>query len=366
MFKNHKTSLVFIIFGLTSWLLSLWLRNHSNLVEQFYSRGVYQGIRFVFDYTLGYLPFASFYIFWIGIILYWFILIKTSPKIHVFWNRIGFWSIKILSFIGLILGIFYWVWGYNYQRKSVVEMINLNPMPLDTAALWDELRIETKICDSLRNILMKTDTNAMNDERFFFKKTEDTVRLCVQNWLFQNNYPAKSKVRGRILYPKGLLLGFGAAGLYWPFIGEGNIDAGLHPLQKLPTMAHEMSHGYGFGDEGICNFIAYAACYQHPNPYISYSNRLSYWRTVAANCKKSDPKRYQSTFYPFIPAGIRQDVRAIQRQMDKYDEFFPKIRYQVYDSYLKSQGIGVGMLNYEEVIMLVRSMRKKEYSKHLK
>jgi hypothetical protein len=357
MLNKHIKTILFILFGLFSWLLSLWGKQHHDFVEQYYSRSFYQGIRFILDHTFGLLPFASFYFFWIGIIYYWFILIKKRPKIQGLGKAIAYWSLKIVSFVSIILGLFYWIWGFNYQRKSVAETLNLNPVPLDTAALWDELRIETKACDSLRFILMKNDTNALNDERFFLKNTEDSLRQAVQNWLSKHNYLAKSKVRGRILYPKGLLFGFGAAGLYWPFVGEGNIDAGLHPLQKLPTMAHEMSHGYGFGDEGTCNFIAYAACYQYSNPYIAYSNRLSYWRTVAANCRQSDPERYMKTFYPFIPAGIRQDVRAIHQQMDKYDEFFPKIRYQVYDSYLKSQGIEVGMLNYDEVMMLVRRLR---------
>jgi Protein of unknown function (DUF3810) len=352
-----------LIFGATTWLINLWSSTQNNFIEQYYSNGFFQIVRFLFDNTLGRLPIPAFYIFWLGVIVYWIWQIKKAPKIAILWQKASFWLLKIVGFAAIILGLFYWLWGFNYHRMPVSKTIGLSLIPLDSVALWDELKIETRICDSLRFVLIKNDTLALNDERFFPKNIEDTVRVAVENWLTRHHYPTFASVRGRVVSPQGILLGFGASGLYWPFIGEGNIDAGLHPLQKLPTMAHEMSHGYGFGDEGICNFIAFAACYQHTNPYIAYSNHLTYWRTVAANCLRSNPMRYQTTFYPYIPAGLRQDIRAIHRQMDKFEEFFPKVRYQVYDSYLKSQGIEVGMLNYDEVMMLVRALRNVNFEK---
>ncbi|MCB0582976.1 MAG: DUF3810 family protein, partial [Phaeodactylibacter sp.] len=72
-------------------------------------------------------------------------------------------------------------------------------------------------------------------------------------------------------------------GLYFPFTGEGHIDAGLHPLQKPYVMAHELAHGYGFGDEGTCNFLGYLACIGSDDPVIAYIGHLNYWRTLAAD-----------------------------------------------------------------------------------
>ena len=47
-------------------------------------------------------------------------------------------------------------------------------------------------------------------------------------------------------------------------------------------------------------------------------------------------------------------------QNSKFTELAPKLRYQVYDSYLKAQGIAAGMLSYEEVLMLVHAWRVKQ------
>ncbi len=345
-----------LLFGAGSWLLSLWSRAHPDWVEHWYSRGVFPVIRQIGDNSVGLLPFPAFYLFWVLILAYWVWQIRKRPTLPNWPLRAGFWSLKLVGFSGVILGLFFWLWGFNYGRVPLADQLSLDPVPLDTTALWDELRIETRALDSLRTRLVGTDTLALNDEKYWPTHAEDTIRAAVKTWLAAHGFPVGGRVRGRALQP-GMLLAFSTAGIYWPFAGEGNIDWGLHPLQKLPVMAHEMGHAYGFGDEGVCNFIAYAACYQHANPYIAYASRLSYWRTVAAGCLRQDADRYVQLIRPNIPAGIRQDVRAIDAHLDQYKELFPRWRNRVYDAYLKSQGISTGMLNYNEVLMLVRAMR---------
>ena len=135
----------------------------------------------------------------------------------------------------------------------------------------------------------------------------------------------------------------------------------MHPLRQLPAMAHEMSHGFGFSDEGACNFIAYIACSEHPNTYLAYGARLDYWNTLASACRAMNPSVYDTIFRPQIPRGIVADQRAIFDQHRQYSELAPAIRYQVYDSYLKAQGISSGMLNYDEVLMLVEAWKRKNH-----
>lgn len=93
------------------------------------------------------------------------------------------------------------------------------------------------------------------------------IREAVKKWLISQNFPVQGGVCGRFLLPEGWLFKFGASGVYWPFVGEAVLEHGLHPLRKMPALAHEMSHGYGFCDEGVCNFIAYAACSEHPTEH---------------------------------------------------------------------------------------------------
>ncbi len=348
------------IFGLATFFLNFLAHQNPEFVERFYSRGFFQIVRCSIDWTVGRLPVPAFYIFWLGVVLFWVFAIRNRPKLDGFFQKTTFWTAKIIGFSGLLLGLFYWVWGFNYARVPIEKQIGIEVKQIDSAMLWQELIFETRTMDSLRFLIVGRDTNALDDERFWPKNAEDTIREAVKKWLFEGNFPINGRVRSRILYPNGLLFKFGTAGIYWPFAGESNLESALHPLRKLPVMAHEMGHGYGFCDEGICNFIEYVALYEHPNPYISYAAHLDYWKTLAANCMENDLEKYDQKFRPSIPAGIRQDVRAIRRQHEKYQEIAPAIRYQVYDSYLKSQNIESGMQNYDEVIKFVVAWRARE------
>jgi len=340
-------------------LLSTLAHRFPDLVEQWYSRGLFQVIRYVFDWSVGRLPVPSFYLFWLGILAFWILLYGNRPALRGFWPKLRYWLVRLAGFAGLLTGLFFWLWGFNYARVPLATQLGLDVQALDSTALWQELRSETRALDSLRTLLAGNDTTALNDTRFWPPQAEDTVRAAVEKWLAAEHFPVGGRVRGRFIYPQGLLFKFGASGIYWPFSGEGNLEAGLHPLRKLPSMAHEMSHGYGFTDEGVCNFIAYAACSEHPNAYIAYCARLDYWNTLAGACRMNDGERYKNQYYGLIPAGILADERAIRAQHRKFRELAPDIRYQVYDSYLKSQGIAAGMLNYEEVLMLVGAWRRK-------
>jgi hypothetical protein len=370
---------IWILFGLITLLINVWAHDHPEFTEQWYSRGLFQGIRLGFDHSLGYLPFPAFYLFWLGVVLFWVWQYRGRLKLNHFWQRMGYWLVKILGFGGLLVGLFFWLWAFNYARIPLQTQMQLDVQPLDSSALWQELRSETRELDSLRTSLLGSDTvsgkdfgfwqklrtsllgsdtNALNDQRFWPDHAEDTIREAVEKWMASENFPVGGRVRGRFIYPEGTLFKFGASGIYWPFIGEGNLEAGMHPLRKLPSMAHEMSHGYGFSDEGVCNFIAYAACTEQSNTYIAYCAHLDYWNTVAGACLESDPNRYNREYRPHIPRGIVADQHAIRDQHRKFKELAPEVRYQVYDSYLKAQGLSAGMLNYEEVLMLVRAWRK--------
>ena len=350
---------IWMVFGLGTLLLNFGAHSNPAFVERWYSRGLFQWIRRSVDATIGQLPFPSFYLFWAGVVAFWVWVYRRRPKSVAYKPKLGYWFARMSGFAGFLFGMFFWMWGFNYARIPFTKQVGLELQPLDSTVLWQELVSETKILDSLRTSLVGSDTNALNDTRFWPDHAEDTVRQAVVKWLASEEYPAEGRVRGRFIYPAGTLFLFGASGIYWPFIGEGNLDAGLHPLRKLPCMAHEMSHGFGFSDEGVCSFIAYAACSEHPNAYIAYCARLDYWNTLARTCRASDGTRFGQQFQKSIPAGILADQQAIRSQHRKYRELAPDVRYKVYDSYLKAQGIASGMLNYDEVLMLVQAWRKK-------
>ncbi|MCB0572734.1 MAG: DUF3810 family protein, partial [Phaeodactylibacter sp.] len=217
---------------------------------------------------------------------------------------------------------------------------------------------ETEQIKRLRNLIPGADTEPIS-KGMLPAGMEGLLRNELEQLLGSHGFSTTGRVRGMYVYPKGVFMRFGSSGLYFPWTGEGHVDAGLHPLQKPLVLAHELSHGYGFGDEGSCNFLAYLSTIQSDDPVVAYAGHLSYWRTLAANYRHYEPEKYRE-FRESLPLGIQADLDAINEVLLRYPDFFPHFRYAAYEAYLRAQGIEEGMLNYDRVIMLAHAWRKSQ------
>ena len=357
IFLKNNGKWVWIVLGVGAILVRIFLGFFPALTEQLYSRGFFVGVRFLLDYTLGWMPIPTVYFFLIGLVLFIFYKIKNLIKTHQSFlhslARVG-WS--VMSFLFGLIFFFLVMWGFNYGRLPIEKTMNLHPRPLEMDELKIDLDITTEEVITARSHIPDI-TKAPISRVFLPKDIENTVRQAVEDLLKKLNYPTAGKVRGRLLRPKGVLLRFSTAGVYFPWTGESNIDAGLHPIQIPFTLAHEFAHGYGFTDEGTCNFLAYLACIQSENKLLQYSGQLSYWRYLASSYRRYNKEAYK-VFFEKLPSGVVADLYDINANSNKYPDILPEWRNAAYDTYLKTQGISEGMKNYSRVVMLVHSWRK--------
>lgn len=329
------------------------------VTEQVYSRGVFQGIRCSLDFLTGWLPFPFTYLIFAGLIWWgarvvWKFFAKRTLPISRHLLQAG---LRLVLFACAIVTLFYWLWGFNYDRIPIEKQLALPEVRLDSAYIKTALDEQTQRVLQLR-LLLQADTSKSIDTAFPAEQLETTVRQEVAEQLAALQFPTPGRPRGRQPFWNGFLLRFGAAGIYNPFSGECNIDRALHPLTKPINLAHELCHGYGFGDEGTCNFLAYIALEKSQQPYLRYTAELDFWRELAVAYRQCAPEAYPA-FRATLPTGFRSDLDNIYRILDQYPEFFEAFRYRLYDQYLKSQGISEGMANYGKVIPLVLAWRQK-------
>jgi hypothetical protein len=346
-----------IALGLLTLLLG-WLMP-ATFVERFYSRGLFLGIRAFFRVVDSWWPFAAVYLL-LAALLIWVVwrVRRSYRKPSQSWlHRLGRTAHTLLSFAGIVLFLFQLLWGFNYRRVPLERQMGIEPRPLTVDELRNELLVATT--EAVRYRLgLATGADTVVAPQKILPDPEAFMRQELKAVLQQYKYPRPADVRARTLLPKGILLRFATAGVYLPFTGEGHVDAGLHHLQLPFVLAHEMSHGYGHGDEGTCNFLAYLACIQSNDDYLKYIGHLYYWRYVASEYRSMAPEAFEQ-FKKAMPAGIRADVRAINEEMDKYPDILPTLRDAAYNTYLHSQGIPEGIKNYDRVVMLVAAWRKK-------
>lgn len=353
MLKNY----FWLFFAAVSLLLRAVFQAQQEWTEQIYSRGIFQLVRLVLDYTLGWLPFPAVYILFgvllwkLGVGLRYLIAEKTTPLK----KRLLRSGRRLLMFGSGVVALFLWLWGYNYSRVPIERQLDLPEITLTSELVKTALERQTELVLALRSQI-QPDTSQPLTQEFPQEQLETAVRQEVILQLQALQFPVPGRPRGRQPFWNGFLLRFGASGIYNPFTGECNIDRASHFLTKPVNLAHELCHGYGFGDEGTCNFLAYLALEKSQMPLLRYSAELDFWRELAGTYRQAHPDTY-AAFRANLPSGFRADLDNIYKVLDQYPEFFEAFRYQVYDQYLKAQGIAEGMENYGKVIPLVLAYR---------
>lgn len=355
---------IWIILGVSAVVVNWLFGILPSLYKVLYFRGVFQIIRIAYDYTLGWIPFPMVYILFFIIvqIIYKFIQFKGFRSAESWHKKI--WSIifSLLSLAGAVIFFFYILWGFNYKQEHLSNYLNLPKVTADTTELYKESVFYLDKLKQLRSTISK-DTLPLSFEDMSVG-LESQIRGNLESVLSDWDIPTMGRVRVRKLYPKGVLLRISTAGVYIPFVFEGHIDAGLHPIQYPFTMAHEMSHGYGLADEGTCNFTGFVACMASEDPFVQYSASMSIWRYMANNLRKGSPRLYKKMMKQ-ISANVRTDLIAVMDEMDKYPDIMPKVRDAVYDTYLKSHGVAGGLSNYSKVVEMTIAWKKSGRDKDL-
>ncbi|NJN35189.1 MAG: DUF3810 domain-containing protein [Saprospiraceae bacterium] len=255
----------------------------------------------------------------------------------------------IFCFVWFLVVLVLLALGFNYARIPFAQQLNLTEIKMDSTALRQELEASATET-SITSLRFATSIDSV----FFDKNLEHKIRQDVYNLLKNNNLQASLKLRGRQIKPKGTLCAFGITGIYMPFVGESNIEAGLHDLEKPFTMAHEMAHGFGWTDEATANLIAYLACVGSSDAYTQYSGCLNYYRYVASNYRRLDPEAYK-IFRETLPQKVRNDLDAINKRQKSLKTWFDTSA--INDVYLKSQGVREGVGSYSRVVTWVYAWR---------
>jgi hypothetical protein len=281
---------IMILMGAGAILVRFLFSLNPHITESIYSRGIFLGIRFCLDYTVELLPFPLIYLLIV-------LLILLDVKMIVKWVRarkdknrekISFKALFLkgllycAAFLGAAVFLFYFLWAFNYERLPIEAHLKIKPEPLEINEIRREAKLAFQMVVDARETIPGVDRIGSNalDNRFLPKGLEDKVRESMEEVLKSMGYPTVGRVRVKKLWAGGLLMRFGASGFYLPFTGEAYISANLTPVEIPFDVAHEMAHGYGFSQEGTCNFLAYLACISSGDPFIKYSGCLVYFSHI--------------------------------------------------------------------------------------
>lgn len=335
------------------------------VTEHVYFEKVYQWIRWIYDHTLGRLPIPMIYVFFLLIVIFIGRMIGKIRKEFTSHQGLTKWMQPVLILvngIGILLLFFYLSWGYNYYRPAFPDRYHLPDVEADSLVIFEEINTITRLINEKRaNISM--DTIALNDS-VLSGNIEREIRSSLESIIDGFGSPYLGEGRVRIMKPSGTLLRISTAGFYLPYAFEGQIDNGLHAVQKPFVLAHEMGHVYGYAEEGTCNFLGFLACMNTDDDFIQYSGLIGYWRYLASNLRRSSPRLYIKARNN-INVAVNNDLKAISIQMDKFPDILPELRDKVYHTYLRTNGIKDGIDNYSVIVQLMQRWKSSDYHRAL-
>ena len=359
MNSNRKLLIVALLI-IPQMLVVRLLALSPELVEAYYSNGLYPIISKVFRFVFGWLPFSF------GDLLYvTLIFIALREIFYLFKNRFKNYKVFILKTFALasiIYFAFHLLWGINYNRLPLHQSLNI-----ENEYTTEELVKLTKKLIAKSNSLHQKLASSDSSRVYFCGETSQRSILksskC-RSTIFEKtlngyehlqekfpklDYPPKSIKNSLLRYPLSIM---GYSGYLNPITNEAQVN-GMVPPHRWPVIAcHEQAHQLGFAKENEANFIAVMATLNNDDLYFQYSGSIFALRYSLNDIYQRDRVLAESLKEQIRPGILvnYQDSRDFWQEMDNpleplFDLF--------YNNYLKANNQPGGLKSYSYMVALL-------------
>ena len=122
-YATLSRSHTFMVLGLLTLLLRIPLSLFPAFTERVYERGLFLGVRYLLDYTIGWSPIPFSYILILALIGYWAWKVTRRPKPAGHKGKRAL--LNLAGFTGAFLFFFHFLWGFNYERIPIEHHLGL-------------------------------------------------------------------------------------------------------------------------------------------------------------------------------------------------------------------------------------------------
>ena len=310
-------------------LLGALLPLPPELVERWYSRGVYPALQRALTTVSNLVPFALFDVLWVGAVAATAVLVYRSRR-HGWIGGAVHVAVVLGCAAAAVYLAFLAAWGLNYRR-----------LPLAQKVVFDETRITAAAHAALGDRAVAT----LNAE--YAQAHERPVHL---ERLYAAFLDAHRALGGSAIVtglPKSTLLGWyfhkaSIAGMTDPFFLETLLAPDLLDVERPFVIAHEWAHLAGYADESEANFVAYLTC-QRGDASAKYSAALM----VIGYAPGTRPLQRA------LELGPKIDLYAIQSRYRQTSGVLRFAARESYDRYLKANRVEKGIESYDAVVQLI-------------
>lgn len=339
--------LLAVLLSVINWLLS----GQADIVERFYSSSINRLTIMGLSRLTGIVPFS------IGEWLVLFHVPLVIGAIVLIIKRLINWK-HLLLYISVVYSLFILLWGMNYNRLSVGDMLNLSVMPTSYDVLQEVALVLVEEANIIREKVSEDENGVFsipNGHRWVLSE----AHVAMENRSEELPILGGEFGRPKAIFLSKPMLYTGITGVYFPFTGEANVNVAIMDLLLPATVLHEMAHQRGIAAEDEANFIAYYTALVHPDPSFQYSGIMLALIHVQNALFRVSPERSREVAMHYSE-GIKRDLSAQREFWKPYQGKTNEVSTRVNDAYLKSNRQRDGVASYGRMVDWVIAYQLKE------
>lgn len=326
-----------------------WFGSYPELVEKYYSEGIYPVISKFLRTLFGWIPFS------VGDIFYTILAFATIRYLYLNGRSIRKKSKQFLQHIGIVLSIAYFLfhllWGMNYYRLPIEQKFGIEET---TYSLEDLESFTYKLIQKTNRFQNLLSRDISKPVRIDLSKGEIFEKAVLSYKDFSNSYPEfeyyPSSIKTSLYSLPLTYMGYG--GYLNPFTGEAQVN-GKVPIIRFPTVStHEVGHQIGYSSESATNFIGFLVASKTRNLefiYTSYSHALAY---ALSDLRRLDEERFNQALRSINP-GVKKNYEEINKFWKSYENPTEPIFKWAFSTFLKANNQEEGIQSYNSVVGLL-------------
>lgn len=344
-----------LILGAMAYAVSLYLGRRSPPAETFLAIWPGQEFSRLLSLVTGAMPFSVADVLIAAYVIGLIALLATATGAVARGRRrlrnvLAGGARRVLRDAGLIVALFYLLWGWNYSQPGFAETADwpewTNP---DVEELFNLAGAATNAANRAYMELHGSEdigqATAMTDD------TVDVNAAMDQGWVRATEHlgldSSFAAGHGRVKWPYGsyLLQKLGIQGIYFPFTAEANVLRGMPAVGTASSMGHEQAHQRGITSEAEAGFLGYVAAALAPGRVTRYSAAVYAMGRTGAALAAADPERWRGIAETRLP-GVRRDLDDLRAFRSRRSRVASRLQVAVNDKYLKANRVPGGTANY--------------------
>lgn len=263
---------------------------------------------------------------------------------------------------GVLILLFYVLWGFNYARPPLVERLGwpewqppevgeleaLATAAVDAAnqAYWDIHHTK----DAGEPTPMPADLGELD------LALEEGWRRAAELL----DLPAAlgrryGRTKRLLLTPIVARLGVG--GFYFPWTGEANVLWDSPAVRRPQSMAHEKAHQRGTGPESEASFLGFVAAAHAPHPHARYSAYVFAQGQLLGMLARADRGKFRRVAMRRYP-GVQRDLADDAVYWSQFRGVGTSLGRSINDRFLRTNRVRGGLTSYRRSVRLLLTFAK--------